>query len=52
MAKKTNMVHVAIDEKTKANISREARAKKVSVGWVIREAIEKYLAGLQKEQGA
>lgn len=52
MAKKSTVVHVAVDDKTKANLAREAKAKKVSMGWVIREAIEKYFADHVKEQAA
>jgi predicted HicB family RNase H-like nuclease len=41
---KTTQVNVAIDEKTKAALAKAAKAKKVSVGWIVREAIDRYLA--------
>jgi len=46
------MLHVAVDKETKATLTREAKAKKVSVGWLIRDAVEKYLAAATKEQAA
>lgn len=46
------MIHVAVDKETKATITREAKLKRVSVGWLIREAVDAYLkaAAQSKEQ--
>lgn len=52
MARKSTRINTAIDEKTKAELVREAKERKVSVGWIVREAIETRPAKRSKEQAA